>query len=105
MSDKIYRILVVILLVCVVGLQAYNIFKPPPTPTEDCVNAVKDAKTELDTSSILLRTIVDSYQSDVYERADNVNQQILLSNENVFVILNETLRLQNALAAVQVLCD
>ena len=104
MSDKLYRVLVTLLLLAILALQAYAQFKPVPAVDPACTEAIKKAKETLAQHQTLLNNLPDSYQGDVYERAENINQQLLLANENLFILQLDAATLQAALAKVQVYC-
>lgn len=108
MSDKLYRILVTVLLAGIFVLLAYEQFKPAPVvsaPSEACQNAIRLADVALTKHQTLLAKLPDTYQSDVYDRADNINQQILLAIENQFILTLDAANLQAALAKIQLYCD
>ena len=108
MSDKLYRILVTVLLAGIFGLLAYEQFKPAPVvpaPSEACEDAIRLADVALAKHQALLTNLPDSYQNDVYDRAENINQQLLLSAENQFILTLDAATLQAALAKIQLYCE
>lgn len=103
MSDKAYRLSVVILLALILGVQAFGQFYKP-SPSEECLAAMKQATTAADLILDDLKDIIPSYQSEVYERAENINQQILLSSEHSFHALTYIGFAEQASLNVQMAC-
>jgi len=105
MNDKSFRITVVVLLVLMLGMQAFAIFAPEPGPSQDCLTALKDARSVSATVTTATSAALENYKTDVYDRADNINQQILLSNENSFLLQHAALQIQQSLVKVSLACE
>lgn len=105
MFEKIYRAAVVLLLAAILGIQAYAQFKPQPKPTEACVNAIQEAHTTATKVQIVLDKTFEQYESDVYKKADNINQQIFMVSEYNYIIQTNLIQLQLALIEYQTACQ
>lgn len=103
MSDKLYRILVIVLLAGILGVQIFAAVSPP-RPTEECLIALDDAASAATTARGMIDAADELYQSEVYERAENINQQLFLSNEQIFFLLTHLGDLEHASLRVQVTC-
>lgn len=104
MSEKLYRILVTALLAAILALQAYAQFKPAPVPAEACEDALRLANVALAKHQELITNIPDAYDKAVYDLAENINQQILLSGEQQFILLLNAANLNASFARVQLAC-
>jgi len=108
MSDKLFRILAVLLLAGILGLQAYTVFKPAPVvpgPDKNCEDALRLADVALAKHQAFLGNILDQYEADVYDRASNINQQLLLSNEDTFLLLLDAATVRAAMDKITLYCD
>ena len=101
MSDNLYRVLVVVLLAGILGVSAYASFAPQPGPSEACLSALEDAQGAAAEANAGISSAMKNYTSEVYERADNINQQTFLALERAFILQIELTRLQEAALRVQ----
>lgn len=76
-------------LLIVEGVQLYL-----SIPNAACQEAIAAYQEHSLTLQSALSSLESSYEADVYTRADNINQQILLASENQFGVLG-LLALQN----------
>lgn len=104
MSDKIYRLSVVVLLFLILAVQAFGQFYKP-TPSEACLEALAQLNGVSKFMQSALEQLPDEYQAEVYDRADNINQQIFLSNEQTFRVLTHVGTMQQTALNVQAVCE
>lgn len=83
MSDKIYRPIILVLLVALVSLLAIQTVTSLSGPSDDCLSARNNAQTILSLSIPL----ITEYESAVYDRAENINQQQFMATEFSFMTL------------------
>ena len=81
MSDKAYRLSGVILLTRI--LEVFGQFYKP-SPSEACLTAIEATAGVATFIQRALEGLPDEYQAEVYDRADHKNQQMFLSNEQIF---------------------
>ena len=77
-----------ILLIIIVALLAVNIYLQRPVKNEGCT-AAKDFAADVLKNSDLNYTLLDDYNSAVYDHASNINQQIFYANDYQFRILTK----------------
>lgn len=97
MSEKLYRISVIVVLVLILAVQAYAQFKPQPKLSEACTTAMQEAQAVSNNISTFLRTDLDLYQKSAYKNAENINQQNFMAGEFNYLAtynLNELLQAQ-----------
>ncbi|MCW5876496.1 MAG: hypothetical protein KIS85_06395 [Anaerolineales bacterium] len=81
MNERIYRILVVALLAIIaLGQFAPSLFGPG----QACRDAIETAQSMLTSQRSRLNSLENAYTISVYTRAENINQQVLLANEQIF---------------------
>jgi hypothetical protein len=103
MSDKLYRIAVILLLAGILGLLAYGLFKP--SLTDECREAILDSKHEASVARSDISSLMNNYESEVYDRADNINQQLFLATEHIFLLHTKIAGLLDASTRVQFACQ
>jgi hypothetical protein len=97
MSEKIYRVSVVIVLLLILAVQVYAQFKPQPAVSAVCTAAIQDAQKVADKMETFIVTDLTLYKKAVYETSENINQQNFMAGEYTYLStfhLNELLRAQ-----------
>lgn len=103
MPDNIYRIVVFVLLAAILGVQVYNLLPAPP-PSEECVAALEDAAEVVRTSETFLLGAPGDYDTAVFDRADNINQQIFMASDQTFALLYVEAVIEHAALEVEIEC-
>jgi hypothetical protein len=101
--DKLYRITVILLLISIFGVQVWAQVNTPQ-PTDECLEAIRHAKAANSLLDKTLDKIDGAYDSEVYDRADNINQQIFLSNEFIFRVLTYMALADQTAYKVEIVC-
>ncbi len=103
MLDKTYKILVVVLLASILGVQVFGMINKP-SPSAKCRTAIAEAKDLSELHARQLKDSLTSYDEQVYTQAKNINQQILLANEHTFLNITTDGMVQNAMLKIQIYC-
>ncbi|MCW5888497.1 MAG: hypothetical protein KIT07_10280 [Anaerolineales bacterium] len=77
MNEKVYRVLVVVLLAAILAVQ----FLPKDQISEGCAEAVAGGRAIVDRNATRLGNLLDEYQNAAYTEAENINHQIFFANE------------------------
>lgn len=102
MFEKIYRVLVIILLSGVMGMQALSQLNA--LPSADCRAALDEAAKIVNFAESQFNGDLDDYKKAAYDKAENINQQIFISNEYTFLSQHVTGMIEQSLLRVQVAC-
>jgi len=101
MSDKIYRPIVLVLMIALVSLLAIQTVPSLSAPSDDCLSARNNTKEILNLSIPLLT----EYESAVYDRAENINQQQFLAAEFSFMTLQLIAKQNEAIIELLAACQ
>ena len=97
--EKAYRPAVVILLALLVVSQFVSM------PSKNCQLAVKKAELlQQQTEKDMTKFLVD-YRDVVYNKADNINQQMFLAQEQTFFVLHKTMLVQSVIMETLAECN
>jgi len=99
LMTKIFRPAILLLLVAILVMQVVSLTST--TTSADCKAAIETASA----ASADLPSLTSEYESGVYGRAENINQQILLANEFNFLALQQITLQQQALLLVTSACQ
>lgn len=110
MNEKLFRILALLLLAIIALGQFLPLEDPTPAngtqpASQACHTAISNAQLLVSAEGERMDALQDQYQSLVYTRASNINQQILYANEALFAAASLQLQLQHALLDVLASCD
>lgn len=100
MSDKIYRVLVILLLTAI----AVGLYLPVfEKPSEACQDTIEAAQSMVLQGNSRITSLENLYQTGVYTRAENINQQNLMANEAIFGA--QVIQLSQNYAALAILAN
>ena len=100
MTDKFYRPIILVLLVALVSLLAVQTVTSFSSPSDDCLSARNNAQTILNLSIPL----ITEYETAVYDRAENINQQQFLATEFSFITLQVIARQNESIIELLTSC-
>ncbi len=104
MSNKVYRPVVVLLLLVLVAVQVWNVVDRN-TVSEACQAAINRARDVTSAGGAALTAMNSSYDEAVYGVAANINQQILFANEFQFLAIQQLIRQDAALLSLALNCQ
>ena len=100
MTDKVYRPIILVLLIALVGLLAIQTVPSLFGPSADCQNARGQAQAVLNLDIPLLT----EYQTSAYDTADNIYQQQFSAAEYSFLTLHIIAKQNEAIIGLLTAC-
>lgn len=104
MNDKVYRILVVFLLAVLAIAQGVSVYTTI-SQSAACSVAIEAASALQDDLRFDIENMPDNYETDVYEKSDNINQQMFRAAEYQFFIQHIVAQQNAAILDVLATCN
>jgi hypothetical protein len=102
MSEKLFRVLITILLTLILGAQVFALITH--APSVECTAALDEAARVTKIAGAYLDGALDDYDNAAYTRAENINQQMFMANEAVLMLDHVAASVDRAALNVQVAC-